>query len=58
MLIGIRSDRALVGEDFHAIDQRHDPVCLVADQLRQRAVFLTHEVSRTAPHRECPKAGS
>ena len=33
-------DRALVGEHLHAVDQLHDAVGLVADQLRQRAVVV------------------
>ncbi len=49
-------DRALVGEDFHAIDQRHDAVCLVADKLSQRAVFLSdrgfQKLCRTANARK------
>ncbi|MNI29361.1 hypothetical protein D3C73_831760 [compost metagenome] len=36
-------DRALVGEHFHTIDQRYDPVGLVADQPRQRAVVIRHD---------------
>ena len=33
-------DRALVGEHFHAVDELHDAVGLVADQARQRAVVV------------------
>ena len=33
-------DRPLVGEHFHAVDQLHDAVGLVADQPRQRAVVV------------------
>ena len=33
-------DRPLVGEHFHAVDQLHDAVGLVADQPRQRAVLV------------------
>ncbi len=33
-------DRPLVAEDFHAVDELHDAIGLVADQPRQRAVVV------------------
>lgn len=33
-------DRALVGKHFHAVDKRDNPVGLVGDQPRQRAVII------------------
>ncbi len=33
-------DRPLVGKDFHAVDQLHDAVGLVADQLGERPVVV------------------
>ena len=33
-------DRPLVRKDFHAIDELHDPVRLITDQLGERTVFV------------------
>ncbi len=40
MLTGCALDRALVGENLHAVDQLHDAVGLVADELGERAVVV------------------
>ena len=40
MLTGFALDRPLVGEHFHAVDELHDAVGLVADQPRQGAIVV------------------
>ncbi len=53
---GSARHRTIVAEDFHAVDQRHDAVGLVADQPRQHPVFgrrlLLQKLRRAADARE------
>ena len=50
-------DRPLVGEHFHAVDEFHDAVGLVADQPRQRAVVVVDRLlEQAAPRRGCRTA--
>ena len=48
--------RAIVAENFHAVDQRHDAVGLIANQPRQHAVFgrsrLLQQLRRAANARQ------
>mgnify|MGYP003694034777 CR=1 FL=1 len=37
-------NRPLVRKDFHAIDELHDPVCLIADQLGERPVLVARRL--------------
>jgi hypothetical protein len=51
--------RAGVGEGLHAVDELHDAVGLVADELRQRPIVVAdRELRAIAPRRGCPRAGS
>jgi hypothetical protein len=51
-------DRPLVGENLHAIDQRDDPIRLVADQAGQRAILvLDTELSRSCAAPRMPESG-
>ncbi len=51
MLTGFALDRPFVGKDFHAVDQLHDAVGLVADQRGERAVFSRPRTVRAVARR-------
>ena len=50
-------DRPLVGEDLHAVDQLHDAVGFIADELASASGRRRRPTARaTEPRREYPTA--